>query len=269
MKRTALVLAAHGSRHEPAVNAQVRAWADAIAARALFDDVVVAFEQGNPPFSAVLDQLTATEATVVPVMTSVGYYSDTVLPRELARNRRYAEIVLHRTAPLGTHASLVDIIADRVQALYSRFALSADQTSLAVVGHGTPRHTRSRDATRDLAAWLRRMRIADEVVAAFLDDAPPVDSILKRVGRSNVVVAPFLIGVGPHAVRDIPRRIGLVVSEGGEPPFSGRVGGRFVVCDAPVGSDPRIVDLIVELALGRALEGSGPAERPVVHAEAL
>ena len=92
------------------------------------------------------------------------------------------------------------------------------------------------------------MRIADEVAAAFLDDDPPVDSLLERVRHASVVVAPFLIGVGPHAVGDIPRRVGLAVSENATPPFSGRVGDRLVVCDAPIGADPRIVDLIVELA---------------------
>lgn len=248
MTRTALVLAAHGSRHEPAVNAQIHAYADAIVARALFDEVAVAFHQDDPSFSTILDQLTSADVTVVPVMTSVGYYSDTVLPREIARNRRYAGVALRQTAPLGTHASLVDIMADRVRRLCERFDLASYRTSLAVIGHGTSRHTQSRNTTRDLAAWLRRMRIADEVAAAFLDDDPPVDSLLERMRHASIVVAPFLIGVGPHAVGDIPRRVGLAVSENATPPFSGRVGDRLIVCDAPIGADPRIVDLIVELA---------------------
>jgi sirohydrochlorin cobaltochelatase len=253
MIRTALVLAAHGSRCESAVNTQIRAYADAIVELTLFDEVAVAFHQGDPSFSIILDQLIADDVTVVPVMTSVGYYSDMVLPRELSRNRRYADVMLRLTTPLGTHASLIDIMADRVRRLYARFDLASDQTSLAVIGHGTSRHAQSRNTTRDLAAWLRRMRIADEVTAAFLDDDPPVDSLLERVHHASVVVAPFLIGIGPHAVGDIPRRVGLAVSENVTPPFSGRVGDRLVVCDAPIGADPCIVDLIVELAFSASV----------------
>jgi sirohydrochlorin cobaltochelatase len=90
MNTTALILAAHGSRHEPSVNDQVRTLAGVVAARGSFDEVAVAFHQGRPPFDSVLDELTAQEIVVVPLMTSEGYYSDVVLPRELAKNRRFA-----------------------------------------------------------------------------------------------------------------------------------------------------------------------------------
>ena len=273
MKRTALILAAHGSLSEPAVNEQIRGYADAIAARNLFDEVAAAFHQGDPSFSTVLDGLTADVVTVVPVMTSVGYYSDAVLPRELALHRRFSHVAVRQTGPLGTHASIIDLMADRVRCLIERFRRTEadgeilrskidDGISLAIVGHGTSRHAKSRHATRDLAAWLRRMRIVDEVVTAFLDDDPPVDSLLERVTHSNVLIAPFLIGAGPHAVRDVPRRVGLEIPDNAAPPFFGRVGDRFVVCDGPIGSDSRIVELIVDLAL------SGSAGACVKHAEA-
>jgi sirohydrochlorin ferrochelatase len=75
VSRRALVLAAHGSRRDPAANALVRRLAQAIRARRLFDEVAVAFHQGEPGFDAVLDELDADAATVVPVLTSVGHYS--------------------------------------------------------------------------------------------------------------------------------------------------------------------------------------------------
>jgi len=310
MKRTALVLAAHGSRSEPAVNEQIGGYAEAIAARNLFDEVAAAFHHGNPSFSTVLDRLTADDVTVVPVMTSVGYYSDIVLPCELARNDRYSHVETRQTAPLGTHASIIDLVADRVRCLIerfrpggndgafpsavlhedgrgedarvsvsrplhrpplsraeesgvSRFHRDSDGVSLAIVGHGTARHAQSRHATRDMAAWLRRMRIVDEVVTAFLDDDPPVETVVERVTHPTLILAPFLIGAGPHAVRDVPRRVGLNTPDNATPPFFGRVGDRFVICDEPIGSDPRIVELIVELAL------SGSAGVPQKRAGAI
>ena len=53
----ALVLAAHGSRRDPAANALVRRLAESLRGRRLFDEVAVAFHQGEPGFDAVLDEL--------------------------------------------------------------------------------------------------------------------------------------------------------------------------------------------------------------------
>ena len=50
----ALVLAAHGSRRDPAANALVRRLAQAVRERRLFAEVAVAFHQGEPGFDSVL-----------------------------------------------------------------------------------------------------------------------------------------------------------------------------------------------------------------------
>ena len=97
----ALVLAAHGSRRDPAANALVRRLAQAVRERRLFAEVAVAFHQGEPGFDSVLDELEAEAVTVVPVMTSAGHYADVVLPEGLARNRRHAVVRLRVTPPVG------------------------------------------------------------------------------------------------------------------------------------------------------------------------
>jgi cobalamin biosynthesis Co2+ chelatase CbiK len=70
MSGRALVLAAHGSRRDPAANALVRRLAESHRGRRLFDEVAVAFHQGEPGFDSVLDELAADEVTVVPFLTS-------------------------------------------------------------------------------------------------------------------------------------------------------------------------------------------------------
>src|SRR5712691_3730987 len=97
MSGRALVLAAH---------ALVRRMAEALRGRRLFDEVAVAFHQGEPGFDTVLDELTADEVTVVPFFTSAGHYSEVVVPQALARNRRFAEVRLRRSPPVGNHAGV-------------------------------------------------------------------------------------------------------------------------------------------------------------------
>ena len=245
MSAGALVLAAHGSRRDPAANALVRRLAQAVRERRLFDEVAVAFHQGEPRFDAVLDELESDAVTVVPVMTSAGHYADVVLPEALALNRRRAAVRLRVTPPVGSHAGIAPLVARRVSELLRDFGLLRGETVLLLAGHGTRRHPASRDTTLQLAETLRRRRVASEVGAGFLDDEPGLPETLASSGCGPVIVLPFLIGGGTHAADDIPRAIGL---EPGEAPLAGRMDGRLVVVDHPVGTLPGIVDVIVDLA---------------------
>ena len=264
MSRTALVLAAHGSHHAARVNASIRDHADALAAEGLFDEVLVAFHQGEPGFSQVLDLTSATQVVVVPVMTSEGYYCDEVLPKELAKNARVTNsgmatpraerpagkpvpqrlIVPPRvtfTRPVGTHPRLALVVSERIKAWCADRGLRSDDVSVLLVGHGTKRNSRSRWATEQLAADVRRFGSCGEILFAFLDEAPLIDSIRTQIGKPHVMVIPFMIGGGPHALEDIPRRMG--VRE-----------GNSVFVDAPIGERPEIRSLIRDLALA-ALRG--------------
>ncbi len=264
MTATALVLAAHGSRHEPAVNEQVRAWARQIALRTGFDEVVAAFHQGTPAFREILDTLTARDVTVVPVMTSSGYYNDTVLPRELACNQRFSQLVVHQTIPVGLHPAIPQMIADRANSLTSSLGLSPNSKSeltLALVGHGTPRHPASRNATLSLVEHLRQVHGYREAIALFLDDEPQIEQLLKLATKPDILVIPFLIAAGPHAMTDIPKRIGMSLRDASGPPFVADCSGRRVLYDMPFGSYPQMIDLIVDLAVSSANRHALPTRK--------
>jgi uroporphyrin-III C-methyltransferase len=240
----ALVLAAHGSRRDPAANALVRRLAEALRGRRAFDEVAVAFHQGEPGFDAVLDELVAEEVTVVPLLTSAGHYSEIVLPEALARNRRFGAVRLRQTPPVGTHPGVAPLVARRVTELLRDRHLAREDVALVLVGHGTHRHPQSRAATEQLADVLRRRRVAGDVAAAFLDDDPPLDQVAAAVRRSTLLVVPFLIGGGTHAVEDLPRLVGLPA--GGS--LEGRVNGRRVLIDGAIGGYPALDEIILDLA---------------------
>ncbi len=259
MSRIALILAAHGSRVDPTINAQLDEYVARIDRLGLFDHVTKAFHRGEPTFATVLDQLDADEVTVVPVMTSDGYYCDVVLPRELAKNRRFARARLRQTPPVGLHSGAIALVERRARRLILDHNLKAENVCVAVVGHGTPRHPRSRLATVRLAEALQGVELGDQILYAFLEEEPSVQSIVDRATTSAIVVIPFLISGGPHATVDIPARLGLQAAPAAAPPFQGCVGDRFIVCDAAIGTHSEIVDVIVDLATAAA----------PLHAEAL
>jgi uroporphyrin-III C-methyltransferase len=233
----ALVLAAHGSRRDPAANALVRRLAESLRRRRLFEEVAAAFHQGEPGFDTVLDELAADEVTVVPFFTSAGHYTEVVLPEALARNRRYAEVRLRQTPAVGTHPGVAPLVARRVTELLRERGAERTDAALLLVGHGTARHPRSREATEQLADMLRRRRVAGQVVAAFLDDEPAVDTVLQQLGHETILVVPFLIGGGGHAL-DVPRLVSLREGEA----------NRRVLVDAPIGSYSGLEEIVVDLA---------------------
>ena len=230
----ALVIAAHGSRKDPAANALVRRVAEEVRGRRLFDQVAAAFHQGEPGFDTVLDELEADEVTVVPFMTSTGHYSEVVLPAALARSPRYAELRLRITPPVGSHPGVAPLVARRVSGLLREHVLDRNATSLLLVGHGTPRHPESRRSTLELAATLQRRRVAREVVAGFLDDDPPVAHALEQITSELTIVLPFLIGGGTHAVDDLPALLAPT--------------GRSILLDQPVGLLPGLTEIVIDLA---------------------
>ncbi|MEA2724927.1 MAG: uroporphyrin-III C-methyltransferase [Gemmatimonadales bacterium] len=239
----ALVLAAHGSRRDPAANALVRRLAEAVRSRRLFDEVAVAFHQGEPRFDSVLDEITADEVTVVPLLTSAGHYTDVVLPECLARNHRFPGLRLRQTPPVGTHSGIAPLVARRVAEVLRSNEIPRHSASLAIVGHGTPRHPESRGSALQLAETLRRRRVAGEVLAAFIDDDPPLQALLDTATLPHVVVVPFLIGGGTHASEDIPRLLGLADWR-----LATANRRRRVIVDQPIGTYPGLVEIIIDLA---------------------
>jgi uroporphyrin-III C-methyltransferase len=131
-----------------------------------------------------------------------------------------------------------------VAELMHKNRIDRESVSLALVGHGTRRHQESRTATIHLADMLRRRRVAGEVLSAFLDDDPPVESLLESAVLPNLVVVPFLIGGGSHVSHDIPQRLA-------------RADRRPLIVDQPIGTYPGMLDIIVDLARRNA-----PARSP-------
>lgn len=259
MNGRALVVAAHGSA-EPAVNDGIVRLAQRAGRRLGFDEAIAAFHQGDPRFSNALDALRSEDVVVVPLLQSEGYYCHRVLPVELAKNRRFPALRVRQTRAVGVHPALGEVLARRVNELVVRYSLpvaddrladarSADsQPAVALVGHGTPRHRGSRESAEASAVDLER-RTGFETRAFFLDEQPSVDTISEFASGRDLVVLPLLIGAGRHATRDLRRRLGQAMA------------ARTLVIDRPLGLDPAIEEIVVELA-----SAATAAELPAVAA---
>ncbi|NOT00341.1 MAG: hypothetical protein HOP29_06905 [Phycisphaerales bacterium] len=251
MNRTALIIAAHGSGDGSSINCRVRSVAGQIADTGRFDEVVAAFRLGRPGFADVLDTVTADECVVVPLMAADGHFSNVVLPDELGKCAHSRHMSLRISPPVGAHSAILAAVRDRIGRVMDRHQLPRHDTTVVVVGHGTPRHGAGRRATELLACDVSD--VCSQSLAVHLDESPRLEDAHRRIHSSNVIVIPFVIGGGHHAVQDIPARIDAgLSSNGGGLPLSRE---RFVVCDVPVGEYDVIPDVIVALATA---ESAGP-----------
>lgn len=250
MTRTALILAAHGSGDGSSQNKRVRALAVQLADYALFDDTLAAFNRGTPSFRTVLDETTATQAVVVPLMTSAGYFSRIVLPQELRAAQRANDVSVEITAPLGTHHRMSEVFANQLRATLTDFALPPKDTEVLVVGHGTERDNQSAATTHQLADAIGGQGLCAKTVAVFLDEAPRLEEAAAQLTCQHVVVLPFFLGGGHHTQCDIPGRLGLTVPPEAELPLRVAHAGRQFVLTDPLSDDATLVALIADLIGG-------------------
>lgn len=259
----ALVLAAHGSHHDPRAAAPVHAHADRLRERGEFRAVRAAFWKEQPSLAEVCSTVEAATTYVVPLTTSEGYFTDRVFPRELGLEdgrRADAGMAVRYAAPVGTHERIRDVVLDRVRGAVDDGVDESD-LGLALVGHGTPRHERSATATVVQVERLRALGRFAGVEALFLDQSPNVETLQTAFDVDDVVVVPFFIGDSVHVRRDIPEAIGLAADGA---PFGGstRVGGARIWYTRAVGSSPALTAIILERAADAGAEvGHGAGDR--------
>lgn len=250
-----LVLAAHGSVAAPDSNQPLFDLANRIEGDEFFSKVTPAFLHGEPNLTNVYSQLPPGDVVMVPVMTSSGYYLNSVIPGKLAENEGVENYRTFTSGVLGMHPAIPDLILNRIDAVMSLFQMTESDTTVVIVGHGTRRNSKSGQSTLDLVGQLRAClpNLACEV--AFLDQDPEAQVVAKAVKTPHTLVVPFLISRGPHTTVDIPEAFGLPGGPDVRFPINVNRDGRLCVCDLPVGMYPEMSELVLELACDQLLAG--------------
>src|SRR5258706_5447353 len=170
---TALVIAGPAWNHAHYPAAPAWRHADTIRAMGVFDEVTCAFWKEMPSLYRVLATLTADDVTIVPLFTSQGYFSRTVLPTELGLNGPLTVRdgrTIRYTDTVGQHPAMTDVVRARAETILNQYSLDPSHTALALVGHGTRRDRESAAATQRHAEVMRGDGQFAEVVALYLDE---------------------------------------------------------------------------------------------------
>ena len=261
---SALLIVAHGSTVNPDSSAPTLAHAAEIRRRKVFRDVECAFWKEEPSLRDAIflfDPESIRQVHVVPNFISEGYFTQTVVPRELEMNGPITERsngqVWKYCEPVGNHPMMTELLLKRAREV----AASADpaETSLLIVAHGTDLNENSAVAAKREAEKIRSLGKYAAVLNVYMEESPLVSDWRKLAKTHNVVVVPFFISDGLHSYEDIPVLLGIANgrSRTGLGAASGEVFRRnpYKIDDrslfyAPsIGTDPGFADIIIEQAL--------------------
>ena len=235
-----VLLVGHGSHHSSDSARPVHLLARRLRENRAFAEVRVGFWKEDPHLHTALDLVESREVLVVPLFTSTGYFTETVVPRELGlvgRVTRRSGRVLRLCPPVGAHPHMEAIVRERAREVAPLDAGDEAGATLVVIGHGTDAHSRSGDTTLAVVERIRARGPYRRVLAAFLDQDPRVEQLLPQLADGNVILVPFFMSEGWHAGSTVPATLAI---------SGGRTerGGTTIWYAQPVGTHPSLVDLV-------------------------
>jgi len=267
----ALLIVAHGSTVNADSSAPTLAHAAEIRRRKVFRDVECAFWKEEPSLRDAIflfDPESIHQVYVVPNFISEGYFTQTVVPRELELNGRITKRsngqIWKYCEPVGNHPMMTELLLGRAREIAPDIPES--DTTLLIVAHGTDLNENSAVAAKREAEKIRAAGKYAAVLNVYMEEPPLVSDWRKLTTTRNVVVVPFFISDGLHSYEDIPVLLGIVVAAGVDrgrpgsaPPATGRgeifrhnpytIDNRLLFYAPSIGTDPGFADVIIEQAL--------------------
>ena len=260
----ALVVLGHGTTLNDQSGAPVRQHAAELRRRKIFREVREAFWKQDPQVKTVLAEITAPRVFIVPFFISEGYFSTEIIPKELGfqfpNNLKLTiqNSELHYCRPIGSHDLMTTVILARAKEMAEQFpfprAPKPADTTLLIAGHGTGRNANSRKAIERQAELIRALKVFADVGAVFMEEAPFIKGCWQNVQTKNIIVVPFFISDGLHAVEDIPVLLGepeRIVKErhaAGQPTWRNPTerDGKRIWYSPSVGTEPLLAEVILE-----------------------
>ena len=260
-----LLIVGHGSTVNPDSSGPTWAHAAEIERRDLFSEVRCAFWKEEPSLRDALYQFDPGrigDVFVVPNFISEGYFTQTVIPRELeldgSLTRRNTGQFWHYRPPVGSHLGMTELLLQRATEV--AHGVEPAQTTLLIVAHGTDLNENSAAAAKREAEKIRSLNRYAAVLNVYMEEQPLVSDWASLTSSPHVVVVPFFIADGLHSYEDIPRLLGIDSNAGGVGKNGGEVfrrnpyslHGRSLFYAPSIGTDPRMADIII----GQAFENS-------------
>ena len=260
---SALLVVGHGSTANPDSSAPTLTHAAEIRRRGIFADVACCFWKEEPSLRDALlffrdDAIR--EVYVVPNFISEGYFTRTVIPRELEltgpATKRASGQMWKYCEPSGNHPGMTELLLQRAREVAPNVPMA--DTTLLIVGHGTSLNDNSAIAAKRQAKMIRARGEYAAVWNVYMEEPPLVSDWLALTETRNVVVVPFFISDGLHSHEDIPAMIGINRARDRPSANPHQLHGRSLFYSTAIGTEPKFADVIIEQAAAFDVQTRAP-----------
>lgn len=245
----ALLIVGHGSTVNPSSSKPTLMHAATIRRRRIFSEVACCFWKEEPSLRDALfffRDPAIPEVYVVPNFISEGYFTRTVIPRELElagpETARASGQIWKYCEPVGSHESVTEHLLERAREIAP--GVNEKNAGLLIVAHGTSLNDNSAVAAKEQVEKIRRLGRYAEVLNVYMEEPPLVSDWASLTKSKNVVVVPFFISDGLHSYEDIPALLGI----DGQTEGPHQIHGRSIFYSTAIGTDSRFADVIIEQA---------------------
>ena len=257
----ALLIVGHGSTVNPDSSWPSLAQAAVIRERGIFREVACCFWKEEPSLRDALflfQDSGIQEVYVVPNFISEGYFTQTVIPRELELAGRLTTRpngqLWKYCEPVGNHPGVTDLLLQRAREIAP--SVPETETTLLIVGHGTELNDNSAVAAKRQVAKIAALGRYASVQAAYMEEPPLISEWLRLTKTPNVIVVPFFISDGLHSYQDIPVLLGIeseLTAAASEREVSRhnphRLHERNLFYAGAIGTSPSFTDMIIGQAV--------------------
>ncbi len=196
---------------------------------------------------------TVRDVYVVPNFISEGYFTQTVIPREIeltgAVTERPGGQIWKYCEPVGSNERVTDLLLKRAREVAP--GINPAETTLVIVAHGTELNDNSAVAAKREVQKIRERGLFAAVLNAYMEEPPLIADWAQLTSTPHVVVVPFFISDGLHSYEDIPVLLGMSqhVADGVFRQNPHQLHGRSLYYARAIGTEPEFANLIVEQAL--------------------
>lgn len=259
----ALLIAGHGSTVNPSSSTPTLRHAATIRCRGIFAEVACCFWKEEPSLRDALfffRDPAIREVYVVPNFISEGYFTRTVIPRELElsgpETTRPNGQIWKYCEPVGNHDSMTGHLLARAREIAP--GIVERDATLLIVAHGTSLNDNSAVAAKEQAEKIRALDRYAAVLNVYMEEPPLISEWANLTSTENVVVVPFFISDGLHSYEDIPRLMGIADGRSGissetargeifrNNPY--RIQDRSLFYAPSLGTDPGFAEIIIDHA---------------------
>jgi sirohydrochlorin cobaltochelatase len=247
---SALLIVGHGSTVNPSSSTPTLMHAATIRSRGLFAEIACCFWKEEPSLRDALfffNDPGIREVYVVPNFISEGYFTRTVIPRELelsgAETERQNRQLWKYCEPVGNHDSMTQHLLARAREIAP--GIDEAEATLLIVAHGTSLNDNSAVAAKEQAEKIRALDRYAAVLNVYMEEPPLVSDWVKLTTTRDVVVVPFFISDGLHSYDDVPALLGI----DGKTAGPHHLNGRSIFYSTAIGTDARFADVIIEQAV--------------------